>query len=709
MLLIDPFFATLNVMSLHAVFSPRSIAIIGASTQVGSVGNDLVKNLTIGFTGDVYPVNPKGGELYGLPVYPSIKAIPNAVELAVIAVPAAVVPQVLTEAGKKKVKAAVVISAGFKEVGNVDLENQVAAIAKKYKITLVGPNCLGVMNPHLKMNASFAPTLPPEGSIAFLSQSGALGTAIIDYANTENLGFSKFLSLGNKATLNEATLLEYLANDPQTKVILMYIEQLSDLHCILEATKKINRVRHPKPIIVLKSGQTAQGAAAASSHTGALAGNDELYDALFRQAGIIRACTIQQLFLYAECFISNPILKKDRVAVVTNAGGLGVLVTDAIVKENLELAHLSPQTQKDLQTFLPSAANIHNPIDMLGDARADRYEKTLSVVSNDENVDALVVLLTPQSMTDPEATAQAISACKKKTSKPIVVSFLGGERVKAGIGILHHDHVATTTFPESSVESLSVLHRFSIWKKNQEKPHRFNDFNHRKIHQILHADRGKNNWLAEDEVLEVLEAAGLPVVPWATVTHIKQLNKAITKCGKTVVLKIISPDILHKSDVGGVMLNVPFYEAYEAYDQLLKTVKENVPKAKIDGVLIMEQVTKKGQEIIVGGVRDPQLGALIGCGMGGVFTEVFKDAAFGLAPLTIRDIDEMLERLKVTMLLKGVRGQTPFDLKSLKECVSRISQLFSIYPQIAELDINPVLVFHRGKGAVVVDARLRVF
>lgn len=696
-------------MSLHAVFSPQSVAIIGASTQPGSVGNDIVKNLAENFKGKIYPINPKGGELYGLQVYENIKAVPHSVDLVVIAVPSTIVPEVLTQAGKKKIKAAIVISAGFKEIGNQELENQLVTIAKKYNFSLIGPNCLGVMNPHLHFNASFAPTMPKAGSIAFLSQSGALGVAVLDYAKANDLGVSKFLSVGNKAAVGEAEMLEYLANDPATKVILLYVEQLSDFPAILKVAHKIRRVRHPKPIIVLKSGQTSKGAQAAQSHTGALAGNDALYDALFRQAGMIRASSVEELFLYAECFIYNPLLKKDRVAIVTNAGGIGVLVTDALVRENLNLAQLSDKTQKKLQTFLPPAASVHNPVDILGDAGADRYAQALDVVIADENVDAIVVLLTPQSMTEVEATAKAILAAKNITKKPIIVSFLGGERVKQGIGILQHGELTNTDFPESAAEGLGILHRFSLWRNDENKPRTFRNIDHKKIERILKNPAHKNQWLAEDKVLEILEACRLPVIPWSVIHGEHDFSKAIRTCGKTMALKIISPEIIHKSDFGGVMLHVKPQELKSAYEKIITQVKHHHPKAKIEGILVMQQIDTKGIEVILGAVRDPHLGALVGCGMGGVFTEAFNDAAFGLAPISELEIKELLSRLKIWPILQGARGQKKYDVKSLVEAMARLSQVVTQYPQIAEVDINPLLVFAQGKGGALLDARIRIF
>lgn len=696
-------------MSLHAVFSPTSVAIIGASTQTGSVGNDIVKNLAASFTGKIYPVNPKGGELYNLPVFESVAKIKHSVDLAVICVPAAIVLEVLKQAGKKGIKAAIVISAGFKEVGNTELEAELVAVAKKYHFTLIGPNCLGVMNPHLALNASFAPTMPAPGNIAFLSQSGALGVAVLDYAKTINMGFSKFLSVGNKAAVGEAQLLEYLAHDPQTKVILLYAEELSDFAAILKVAHEIRRERHPKPIIILKSGQTERGGQAASSHTGALMGSEKLYEALFRQAGMIQANTVEELFLFAQCFDFNPIFKKDRVGVITNAGGLGVLVTDALVREGLTLATLSDKTNKQLQDFLPASASIKNPIDILGDAAHDRYASTIKLVAADDNVDALVILLTPQSMTEVEETARVIVTQKKESTKPIIVSFLGGERVQKGVEILHTGKIPDLNFPESTARGLGVLHRFSLWRTRAEKPVYYRDISYQRVEDILSEQRAKSGWLRADRVLSLLEAYGFPVAKSYLVREKSELSRAREHCGSKLVLKIISDNILHKSDVGGVVLNVTPETLMPEYDALMERIKTSMPDARIDGVLVMQQLDSTGLEVIIGGVRDPRLGALIACGMGGMFTETFKDASFGLAPLTKTDAQDMIERLQISSIIKGARGQQPLDRTFLTESVTRLSQLFTQHPEIAEVDINPVLLHARGKKGIILDARIRLF
>lgn len=699
-------------MSLTHVFSPKSIAIIGASTKEGSVGNDLVKNLTKGYQGNIYPVNPKGGTLYDLEVYRSVSDISQKVDLAVIAVPAAIVPTVLQEAGQKKIPAAVVISAGFKEAGNEAAEQELLKIADKYNITLIGPNCLGAINPHLNMNASFAPTMPPKGSIAFLSQSGALGTAILDHAQQNNLGFSKFLSLGNKAQVGETQLLEYLATDKETKVVLLYAEQITNMEAVLRAALKLRKTRHPKPIIVLKSGTTEAGMQAASSHTGALAGNDAFYDALFREAGIIRAKSVDEMFLYAECFAENKTLKDEHVAIVTNAGGLGVLVTDALVKEGLQLAELQPATTQKLASFLPQAAGIHNPVDILGDAKAERYQQTLEAVAVDKNVHAIAVLLTPQSMTEEEQTARAIVELKKKTDKPILVSFLGGARVTKGIELLENQGVTEVDYPEWIARGMGVLHAYTKWKSDTQPAIHFKDFDFKTMHQIL-ATAQKNDvtWMPTNQVFDLLTAAKIPVAPFSMIRSESEAEEAVNKIASQsgkVVYKVVSNDIIHKSDAGGVMLGVTPQTAALNYQAMMRDLKSAQPDASIDGILVMEQLDQDKQELLLGSVHSPEMGTLLGIGRGGVHTEVYQDAAFTLLPVTKREINDVIERLQFLPILQGTRNQQQYDISALKEIALRIAYLLDHFEGIAELDINPLFVFEKGKGAVVVDARLRL-
>ncbi len=696
-------------MKLDSIFYPKSIAIIGASTEIGHVGNDIVKNLVKqGYKGKIFPVNPKATKLYDLKCYPNISAIKSKVDLAVIVVPGGVVPAVLQEAAKKKIKGAIVISAGFKEVGNLDLEKQVKDICQKNNIALVGPNCLGVINPENKMNASFANIMPPNGNIAFISQSGALCTAILDYAQKLDIGFSKFVSVGNKALMSEADLFNYLANDKKTKVVAMYVEQLTNAPALIAAAKKLTHGKNPKPVIALKSGRTSAGASASASHTGALAGNDAAYEALFAQSGIIRVETIQELFDYLRVFTHNELPKGDRVAVITNAGGPGVLTTDTVILSGLKMATISDATKNQLKKHIPPFANFKNPIDVLGDARADRYEAAINILEKDKNVDSIIVVLTPQSMTEFSKTAQAIVAAKMKSKKPIVASFIGGHLVNLGIKILRSHGVSTFNFPEQAAKALSALTDFRYIKKEKNNSHfKFKNINKVAINKILEASHKRGQTLLpEVDSLPVLHHYGFPTLPSHIATTAQEAHEIAKKIGKKVAMKIVSPDILHKTDSGGVMLNVAPENVAIGFKEMMKKVKKNVPTAKIEGVLINEMIKEKGVEMILGAVKDASLGHTIMVGLGGVYVEVFKDVAFGLAPLTKNDALKMIAKLKSKNILDGARGQTVLDTEALIECVGRLSQLLMDFPNIKELDINPLLVLPKGDGVKVLDARI---
>ncbi len=694
-------------MSLTALFYPRSVAIIGASHEEGSVGNSLVKNIVDNdYKGRVYPVNPKGGKLYGLTVKRLLSDIDEEVDLAVIAVPAKIVPQILHEAGHQQVKAAIIISAGFKEVGNDELEAEVATICRKYHITLVGPNCLGILNPEVKLNASFASIMPSKGNVAFISQSGAICSSILDLSRERGLGFSKFMSIGNKAQLDEATLLEYLYHDPETKVIMMYVEQLSNIPELMRVTQRARKTKPAKPIIILKSGTTEAGSRASQSHTGALAGSDDGYNALFNQSGMIRAGSISELFDLAEAFSHNPPLKSKSVAVITNAGGPGVLTTDALISQGLKVASLSPETQKRLKRWLPAAASVKNPIDILGDADAERYEKTLRLVIQDSAVQAVLIILTPQSMTEVAKTAHAISRIKKHSRKPIIVSFVGEDEVESGLQILHKAGVATTPFPEPGAKALSALEQFQRWLAPSRRPEfRFSSITQTEAAQLIGKAQSRGETLVHsDTTFGILKAYGLPIVKRLVVTSSTLARQASTHFNTKVVLKIVSPDIVHKSDVGGVMLNVEPDKVEAAYLQLLRTIKHNEPSAEIKGVEIMEMVETRGLEVILGITTDPVLGKIVMVGWGGVYTEVLRDVAWGLVPLAQADAKRMVRSLIAHQIIRGVRGQPALDEEAVIEALGRVSQLAEDFPQIKELDINPLALSSRG--AKVLDARI---
>lgn len=702
-------------MSYSALFYPKNIAIIGASRNIKTVGNDVIKNLvTQGFSGNLYPVNPKADILYGQKVYPNINEIPEQIDLAIIAIPAQFVPEALIQANEKGASAAIVISAGFKEAGNQELEEQVAQICREKNITLIGPNCLGIINPEIKMNASFAGIMPYEGNVAFVSQSGALCTAVLDYAMDLHIGFSKFVSTGNKATTDELSLLKFFAADEKTKVIAMYVEQLENAPELISLVKEMSRGENAKPVIILKSGTTQEGSSAIASHTGSLAGGDAAYEALFAQAGIIRANTVAQLFDYIQIFSKNELAPVENVTIVTNAGGPGVLTTDAIINSGLKLSKLEESTTAKLQEFLPKSANTHNPVDLLGDAVGETYQKTLDVLIQDTNTDAIIVLLTPQSMTEIRKTAHSVVHSHYYGKKPVLASFMGQETVYPGKRIMQEAGVVSTTFPEDAANALGVFSKF-VKYSHREKSEvlRFEDVDKQKVTDIFaKAKQSGKTIFPEAEALEILKAYNFPLLQSAHAKSAQDAEKSaqlmVSQLGEetTFAMKIVSQDILHKSDVGGVMLNISAKDIAQKSEELIAQVSKNAPEAKLDGVLIMQMAPKNGIEVILGVSKAPGLGTMIMVGLGGIYVEVLKDVLFGFTPLTKNDAYRLVRSLKSAQIFDGVRGAKASDIDGLIESILRLAQLASDFPEIIELDINPLLVLPKNEGVKVLDARI---
>lgn len=696
-------------MSKQALFYPRSVAVIGASRDDHAVGNDIAENLVkSSFTGQVYLVNPKAEELFGKKVYHKIADLPGKIDLAIVVVPVKYVLTSLQEAQQKGAQAVIIISAGFKEVGQVELEQEIAHFCQKHEMTLVGPNCLGIINPELQLNASFAKTMPTQGSIAFVSQSGALCTAVLDYAQELDLGFSKFVSLGNKADLDELQLIEYLAQDPQTKVMTFYIEQLENAPALIKAIKKVTRGPDAKPIIMLKAGRTQAGQRAVASHTGSLSSSDVAYQALFDQAGVIRAESMTQLFAYAAIFSHHPPQAISSVAIVTNAGGPGVIATDEVIKSGLNLAALQTKTKTKLQQFLPAAASLENPVDILGDADAKRYQQALDTVISDEQVEALLVLLTPQSMTEIEATAQAIVATQQTTDKPILACFMGHNLVEPGLKILKAHDVVTTTFPEAAAQALAAYGQFGRWTQTQPAPaFSLPTPDQEKAHAIMDQVKqaGRQHFLMT-EALALLQTYGFAKLETVQAKTAHEAEEIVVSSDKSWAMKIVSAEISHKSDVGGVALNINADNVQTEYEAMMKRVKENRPKAKLKGVLLMEMAPQDGIEVILGANKVPDLGTMLMFGLGGIYVEIFKDVSFAFAPLTENDAQRMLNQLRSKSLFAGARGQKAVDETLLIECIGRLSQLVTDFPQIVELDINPLLALP-GEGEVkMLDARV---
>jgi acetyl coenzyme A synthetase (ADP forming)-like protein len=698
--------------NIDFIMNPSSIAVVGATNRPGSVGLAVFHNiLSAGFQGVLYPVNPKAKSVQSVKAYPSLTDIPDEVDLAVIIVPAEIVSTILEEAGQKQVKGAIVISAGFKETGGhgAELENRLKEVAMKYGIRIVGPNCLGVINnsDKVRMNASFATKMPKAGNIAFISQSGALCTAVLDYAQGRNVGFSKFISFGNKADVSEIDLLHFLKNDPDTDVILMYLEDITHGRAFLETAREITWQAR-KSMFAVKSGRSTEGARAAASHTGSMAGSDDAYDAIFRQSGIMRVEGVNELFDCAVAFAKQPVPKGNRIAIVTNAGGPGIMATDAAIRHNLKIATLSEETKQKLKQELPPTASIQNPVDVIGDATHERYEAAIRHILKDENVDGAIVILSPQAMTDILETAQIVPRVTKDINKPVLCSFMGIVDVSEGIKYLEEHGIPNYAFPEAAVRSMASMASYGALL-NLEK---------RQIRRVA-ADRDtatilirkkltdkESCYLPESQANEILQSYGFPVLKSVLLKDVSEVDKAAEEISFPVAMKISSPDIVHKYNAGGVRLKIETKEdARKAFEEIIENAKKFGPSVKIDGV-IMERMAKRGVEVILGAVRDPKFGAICMFGLGGTLVGAMKDVTFRLAPMWEISAEIMIRTIKGYGMLKGTHGTWPCDIDAIKDCILRLSQLVTEHPEIAELDINPLIVYPQRKGCVVADSRI---
>lgn len=693
---------------LKQLFAPRSIAVIGASRDPDKVGYRVVENLIKGgFEGPIYPVNPAAKEVQGLPVYPSLSEIGAPVDLAVVVLPAPRVLAALEDCAAQGVGAAIVISAGFKEVGGEGARLE-AALRKRVRelgIRVLGPNCLGMIVPESKLNATFAKDMPPSGGIAFVSQSGALCTAALDWAVGLGIGFSALVSLGNKADLSEAEIIEALADDPKTRVIGGYLEAVEDGQRFLAVAEAASR---KKPVVVFKAGTTEGGARAASSHTGALAGADAAYEAAFKQAGVIRARSLRELFDFARVFDSLPAPRGNRVAIVTNAGGPGIIAADACEGGALLLASLSEPTLASLKRVLPSTASLHNPVDVIGDATADRYQAALEVVAADPGVDGLLALATPQAMTDLEKFAKAVVEAGRSGGKPILAAFMAEASLREANKILLQGGIPDFPFPDEAVKALEAMVRYQAGRDRPPLPPRL-PADLAGVVTLLRDTLARGvTTLGEAGAREVIAAYGFRGPKTLRAGSASEAAEAAERIGFPIVLKIVAKGVLHKSDVGGVRLGLDSRQAVvEAYAQMLERVTRAVPQARIEGVLVQEQVTG-GREIILGMARDPQFGPLLMFGLGGIYVETLKDVTFRIAPLTRADAEAMIREVRAFPILQGVRGEPPADLGALVQDILRLSQLVSDIPEIAEIDINPLLVSAEGRGTVALDTRIRL-
>ncbi|HRY60514.1 MAG TPA: acetate--CoA ligase family protein [Patescibacteria group bacterium] len=689
------------------IFRPRSVAVIGASNKPKKLGFQVLKNIIDGgYSGKVYPINidQKVKKILGLKSYTSISNIKGKVDMAVFLIPAKFVAAALEECGKKRIKLAVIITAGFKEVGSEGLamENELLKIAKKYGVKILGPNCLGYIDTSINLNASFAPSYPKKGGVAVISQSGAICTAILDWASKSNIGFSKFFSLGNKPDITELDLISYLSKDNETKVIIAYLENIAGNSNGGDFRKIASNTTIKKPIIILKAGTSSKGASAISSHTGSLAGSDQSITALFKQSGVIRASSLEDMFDWAESFGAAKLPGGNRVAIITNAGGPGVMTTDAIEGTHLELATLSQETTEKLKKTLPSSANTHNPIDVIGDADAVRYKNALNIVEKDDGVDSILVLLTPQTSTQITDTAKLVIKKIKNSNKTIIPVFMGGRKINKGIDIFEKNSLAVFEYPERAVKALEKISycqscEMGIKKIYKPKKIYINKAKKQKIDNILvkslHDFSGRQALIAGAEADIIIKNYGLNTVKSVfAATRAKAIAES-NKIGYPVVMKIDSPDIVHKSDVGGVIVGIKNEtEAGRAYSQIMKNVKKVNPKAVINGVVIYEMISG-GMDFFIGAKRDPLYGPMIGFGLGGIYLEVLKDVTFRLAPLSTFDIEKMIEELKSVKIIEGARGKKALNKKWIIDAMIKVSNLMINHPQISEMDINPFKVY----------------
>jgi len=694
---------------LNKLFNPKVVAIFGASSKKGSVGYSLMKNIIgSGFDGIVYPINPKRTNVLGVKTYSSLEEIKEKVDLAIIATPAKTVPTIVENCGKAGVSGIVLISAGFAEIGEEGklLTKHISATVRKYRMRLIGPNCLGFIKPSIKLNASFANKMALPGKIAFISQSGALCTAILDWSVKQNVGFSHFVSIGSMIDISFHDLIDYFGSDPQTTSIVIYMESLIDARSFMSAARAFAR---NKPIIVLKAGKSTEGAQAAMSHTGSLAGNDFVFDAAFKRAGVVRVDTIDELFNIAQSLAMQPKPAGNRIAIITNAGGPGVIATDTLIEMGGKIAQLSPETINGLNEHLSPNWSKGNPVDVLGDAGPLQYEKAVELCANDKNVDGVLVILTPQSMTDPSGVAHEVASIGRKCRKTVLASWMGSEDIREGQEILESNKIPVYQTPEDAIKCFMLMYNYSrnLEILHETPSHIPSEFipqktESRKLIEDVFADN--RSVMTELEAKQLLNNYQIPVINHGLAKTEEEAVKLAEEIGYPLVMKIVSPDILHKTDVGGVILNVLNQnEVKQAFNKIMDSATKKAPKADIRGVFV-EQMLKRKYELIIGCKKDPIFGPTIVFGMGGVAVEVFKDTTVGLPPLNMALAMRMIEDTKIYKLLKGYRGMPGADIASIQFLLYKFAYLLVDFPQIHSIDINPFGVDERG--GVVLDAKV---
>lgn len=691
---------------LEKLFMPKSVAVVGASRTPGKVGHDILANIIEGgFEGAIIPVNPAGGELYDLKVYEKLSDYEGTIDQVVIAVPGEYVLDVARDAVAKKAGSIVVISAGFREIGEEggNRQQELADICTKGGARLLGPNCLGLISTDHKLNCSFAGRMPRQGSIAVFSQSGALCTALLDMAENRHIGLSYLISIGNKADLSEIDMLMALAHDQQTRVIVGYLEDITSGDEFIKAAEEAS---NRKPVIILKSGTTVAGQKAAASHTGVLSGADTAYGAAFKRSGVCRADTFDAMFDYATAFNHQPLPKGNRVLIITNAGGPGTMAADAVEKSGMQVAALDRNVSTALRSHLPTAASIANPIDVLGDAGPERYVAALQAAQQDNSVDSILILLTPQAMTRPRETAQSIIE-HMDGSKPVLASFMGGKDVMPGRNELAAGGLPDYESPERAVAVIKAMYQYAVWRNRSPRVVTRFPVNRRRVERIISRRiRTGRLQLGEVRAKNILRAYGFHILDGRLASTPAEAVEIANFIGFPVAMKVVSPNIIHKTDLGGVRLDLASsQEVEDAYDLMMLRIWKQAPDAQLEGVYV-EKMADPGLEVIVGMTRDPQFGPMLMFGLGGIFVEVLKDVTFHLAPITEDEAVQMLKSTRSYEMLKGKRGQKEVDIQAIAVALQRISQLTTDFPQIKELDINPMIVGEIGSEPVVADARM---
>lgn len=700
--------------ALDAIFAPKSVAVIGATETPGSVGRTIVWNLiSSSFGGTIYPVNPKRASILGIKAYPNLSAVPEVVDLIVVVTPAVSIPGIIKEAVDIGVKSAIIISAGFKETGpqGAELERQILEHARRGHMRIIGPNCLGVMSPITGLNATFATTIARPGSVGFISQSGALCTAILDWSLRENVGFSYFVSVGSMLDVDWSDLIYYLGDDPHTKSIVIYMETIGNARAFLSAAREVALT---KPIIVIKPGRTEGAAKAAASHTGSLTGSDEVLEVAFRRSGVLRVNSIAELFYMAEVLGKQPRPQGRRLTVLTNAGGPGVLAADALITNGGELTKLSPETMEAFNQLLPAAWSHNNPVDIIGDASPERYSKALEIAAKDSNSDGILVILTPQAMTDPTKTAEELVPYAQALGKPVIATWMGGNEVSPGEAILNKANIPAFPYPDTAARVFDYMAHYSenlrsLYETPMPIGEGQDELDRECAESIINAARDAGRTiLTEYESKQLLSCYGIPTVETRIAKSEKEAVEAADAIGYPVVLKLHSETITHKTDVGGVQLNLADADAVQnAYASIKKSVTEKAGAEHFLGVTVQPMAKVEGYELILGSSIDPQFGPVLLFGLGGQLVEVFKDRSLSLPPLTTTLARRMMERTKIYTALKGVRGRDPVDLAGLERMLVRFSQLITEQRWVKELDINPLMA--SPEQLLALDARVVLF